>query len=159
MRSQKESKSRGAVLIAALLISMVLLLVGLGFLGQRRGQYQAAREAINRCRAEALSDAGLQDALGKLAKDYAFPPLHSADQSDFVYSETLKNSAGESVGTYSVTITIRYRRPPYNVVRVTSRGYLGSAQQPIASCVKTAEIDFDPTRIPFRVLFVTTNEG
>lgn len=150
---------RGAVLVAALLISMVLLLVGLGFLGQRRGQYQAAREAINRCRVEAVAEAGLQDALGKLAKDYTFPPLHSADQSDFVYSETLKNSAGESVGAYSVTVTVRYRRQPYNVVRVTSRGYLGSAQRPIATCLKTAEIDVDPSRVPFRVLFVTTNEG
>lgn len=34
-------RAQGAVLVAALLISMILLMVGLGFLGQRRGQYHA----------------------------------------------------------------------------------------------------------------------
>lgn len=105
------------------------------------------------------TDAGLQDALGKLAKDSLFPPLHSEDQSDFTYSEELQDSSGAAVGLYRVSITVRYRRSPYRLLRITSRGYLGGAQQPTAVSVKTAELDMDPARVPFRVMFVTTNEG
>ena len=66
---------RGSTLVMALFISVLLLIVGLGFLGQREGQYQAAQEQVYFVRAKALADAGLQDALGKLAKDIEFPPI------------------------------------------------------------------------------------
>lgn len=153
------SPRRGATLVAALLITMVLLMVGLGFMGQRRGQYEAAREAIKESQAAALADAGLQDALGKLAKDIGFPPLRSDDQSDFTYSEPILDAAGVEIGGFRVTVIMRYSLAPYRVVRIQSRGHLGDLRNPTASVLKTAEVDTDPGRQPFRILYVTTNEN
>jgi hypothetical protein len=141
------------------MLSIVLLMVGMGFLGQRRGQYEAARDYIEQVQAEAVAESGLQDALGKLAKDIGFPPLSSQDQSEFVYSEVLRDADGDQVGVYRVTITVRYAIGPYRVVRIHSLGLLGEQRNPRATCTKLAEVDIDPNRTPFQVLFVTTNEN
>lgn len=148
----------GAALLAALLLSTVLLLVGMGFLGQRRGEYTAALEHVRRSQAGALADAGLQDALGKLAKDVGFPPLRSDDQGSFVYSEELFNADGESVGFFQVTVDVRYQFRPYRILRIISRGMVGDRKNPTATVTRKAEIDIDEGRDPFRVLYVTTNE-
>lgn len=151
-------RDRGAVLLAALMLTTVMLLLGLGFLGQRRGQYRAAREFIQQSQAGALADAGLEDALGKLAKDVGFPPLRSNDQGSFTYSEDVADSTGQPVGSYRVAIDMRYSLQPYAVIRVTSRGLLGNGKTPTAVVSRTMEIDMAPERNPFRVLYVTTNE-
>jgi hypothetical protein len=144
--------------VASLMLSMVILLVGLGFMGQRRGQYEAAREAIEESQAAALAEAGLQDALGKLAKDIGFPPLRADDQTDFTYAETVRDDGGRDFGAFQVTVITRYSLNPYRVVRIQSRGVLGNLRNPTASALKTAEVDMHPGRQPFRILFVTTNE-
>ena len=152
------SLPRGIALLAALMISTVLFVLGMGFLGQRRGQSQAAREYLNQSQASALADAGLQDALGKLAKDVGFPPLRSDDQGSFVYSEEVFDSSNVSVGHFRVTIDTRYMLRPYEVLRVTSVGMLGDPKAPSASVSRRAEIDINVARQPFQILYVTTNE-
>lgn len=150
--------NRGAALLAALLLSTVLLLVGMGFLAQRRGEYAAALEHVRRSQAAALADSGLQDALGKLAKDVGFPPLRSDDQGSFVYLEEVFDAAGDSVGFFQVTIDVRYQFRPYRVLRITSRGMVGDRKKPTSTVTRKAELDIDEGRSPFRVLYVTTNE-
>lgn len=125
----------------ALFVSVLLLLVGLGFLGQREGQYRAAQEHLSYIRAKALADAGLQDALGKLAKDVDFPPIRSNDQSVFSYSETLLDPDGSLVGTFRVSVDAAYKDRPYSVLRISSVGILGPLDKPLARVVRSTEVD------------------
>ena len=132
---------RGSTLVMALFISVLLLIVGLGFLGQREGQYQAAQEQVYFVRAKALADAGLQDALGKLAKDIEFPPIRSVDQSVFSYSEEMRDSGGQLVGTFRVSVNAKYRDLPYAVLEISSVGLLGDPADPLARVERSIGVD------------------
>lgn len=162
--------SRAAALVAALLITALMFAVGVGFLGQRSGQYQAAQEQINYLQALAVADAGLADAYTKLSKDIDFPPLQATDQSVFSYQDDLLDNTGARVGTYRVSIDLEYRNFPFEIVRITSTGILGPVASPTAQVSRTMEIDIaelergsNPrSRIPnpdiFRTIGVRTNE-
>lgn len=162
--------SRAAALVAALLITALMFAVGVGFLGQRSGQYQAAQEQINYLQALAVADAGLADAYTKLSKDIDFPPLRAADQSVFSYQDELLDNAGTRVGTYRVSIDLEYQNFPFELVRVTSTGVLGDVASPTAQVSRTMEIDIaelergsNPLRLTpnpelFRTIGIRTNE-
>lgn len=156
---------RGSTLIVSLMLCAFLLVVGLGFLSQRAGQYQAANTALWRVRAQALADAGLEDARIKLAKDGSFPPLEGDDQEEFSYTEELRDAGGESLGFYTVHIDMRYRRLPYKIYRVTSRGRVGTLEAPRAQATRMGEFDVSPVErgttnlnpLFFRFRYVTSN--
>lgn len=136
--------NKGSTLVMALFITVLLLIVGLGFLGQREGQYRAAQEQLNFVRAKALADAGLQDALGKLAKDIEFPPIRSIDQSVFSYSEDVSNAAGQVLGSFRVSVNAKYRDRPYSILEISSIGTLGNPNEPLARVERSVEIDMAP---------------
>jgi Tfp pilus assembly protein PilX len=150
----------GSTLVAALLVSVVLLIAGLGFLGQRAAQNRAVNASILKLRSRALAEAGLQDALQKLSKDGQFPPLYANQQSEFTYLETV---AG--VGNYTVTVDITHRQPPYSVIRLTSTGRVGTPDTPQSDTQLSGELDVAPltrgTSNPnpnfFRLLYVRTS--
>jgi hypothetical protein len=104
--------ARGSVLIASLLLSSIILLVGLGFWGKRRAQYQATLSQRGQMVALSLAEAGLEEARIKLLKDRNFPPWQEGQQS-FSYRENL------AAGSYEVILRRLPREnppPPNNPV-------------------------------------------
>jgi hypothetical protein len=135
---------RGSTLVMALFVSVILLIVGLGFLGQREGQYRAAQEQLFSMRAKMLAEAGIQDALGKLAKDIEYPPIRANDQGVFSYSEDMLDSSGDLVGSFRVSIDTKYKNRPYEILLITSEGILGDPTDPQARVTRDVEIDIAP---------------
>jgi Tfp pilus assembly protein PilX len=131
-----------------LLLTAVLLVLGLGLLSERSSQYRATMQAGQSAMAEALAEAGLEDARVKLDKDADFPPLGAEDQLLFSYSETVNNLSGQPVGSYEVQVDLRWRRPPWEIVRVTSTGTVGSVDNPLSQSSTTMEIDVAPWKRP-----------
>jgi hypothetical protein len=144
---------------------VLLLVIGIGFLGQREGQYRAAQQQIYYIQAKALADAGLQDALGKLSKDIDFPPVRSNDQSVFGYQEIMRDTGGDRVGSFRVSVDVKYREPRYRVLRIRSLGILGAEDDPRARVERLVEIDMAttvrgsdaPNPNLFKVHFTKTN--
>lgn len=130
---------RGSTLVAALLVSVLLLVAGMGFLGQRAAQNRAANGAILHAQARALAEAGLEDAVQKLGKDSQFPPLRAESQTVFTYAEGFSDIHGDPLGQYVVSIDVTHRQTPYFIVKLTSSGHLGSPVQATAQLV--AELD------------------
>jgi hypothetical protein len=135
---------KGFTLMLVLLLTAILLVLGMGLLSERTSQYRAALQASQGAVAEALAEAGLEDARVKLEKDADFPPRGAEDQVLYSYSETVANLSGQSVGTYVIVIDQRWRRPPWQIVRVTSIGTVGTADNPLARASATIEIDVAP---------------
>jgi hypothetical protein len=125
----------------ALLTTVLLLIVGIGFLAQREGQYRAAQDQVYFVQAKAISNAGLQDALGKLAKDIDFPPIRANDQGIFSYMENIVDPSGVVVGSFRVSIDAKHRHRPYEVLEISSLGTLGNSTEPRAQVKRTLEID------------------
>ena len=129
--------SRGAVLIAALLVGTIILLAGLGFLARRRAQYAAAADANRANQALMLAQAGLEDFRVKLSKSQDFPPWRP-EQTVFAYSENFPG------GSYAVRVERRsgsrtvYPRQVYWLVR--SVGYAGPRGEPTAQRALEAEL-------------------
>ena len=132
---------RGSTLVVALLMISVLLVSGLGFLNQRRSQYEMAQKAGLQSAARALAEAGIEDFKAKLQRHVAFPPVAGEEQKAFEYIEPLENSAGEVIGTYEVSVDYRYITSPFRVYLVRSTGRLGDIADPDAT--RTLEIEVD----------------
>ena len=65
---------RGVALISVLLIGMLLFVLTLAFLTKQRLEHQSVSYQLQEARARALAQAGLEEVLVKLDKDYNFPP-------------------------------------------------------------------------------------
>jgi hypothetical protein len=128
-------------LIFVLLLSLVLLVMGMGFLSQRVGQNRAANKELRETQARALAEAGLEDVRIKLAKRNGFPPIDGRQQTNFLYVESLRDASGQSLGTYQVDIDATFASGPTWLMRITSRGFVGTPQSPEAEVVLFAEID------------------
>ncbi len=137
---------RGSTLVMVLLISLVLLLLGLGFLSKRSSQYAGARAVEDAARARALALAGLEGARARLSRDLAFPPPGDVDQLVFEYSENVFDRDGVTpVGAYVVRVDSTYAGEPTWLLRIRSTGLVGSAEHPRARRQLTAEVDLSPT--------------
>jgi len=139
-------KSRGgSTLVAALLISVVLLLAGMGFLGQRAAQNRAVNGALLNAQARALAESGIEDALQKLSKDNRFPPLNADSQTVFTYQETALDAGGNPLGESQVTVDVTYRQAPYSIIKLTSIGRVGPPGGPWqATAQLESELDVAP---------------
>ena len=136
---------RGSTLVAALLVSLVLLVASLGFLGQRAAQNRAVNASILRVQARAMAESGLEDAIQKLSKDGRFPPLFADKQTRFTYLETVTNGSGAIVGDFTVTVDVTHRGAPYSILKLTSTGRVGPVPTtPQAEMQLTAELDVSP---------------
>lgn len=133
---------RGFLLVSVLLITVLLLIMGLAFLGKRAMQYRRAALAETAAQARALAASGLEDTLAKFSTDLEFPPL-SNDQDVMTYTEEV-SVGGRDVGSYTVTIDGTHRNPPYSVWVVTSRGEVG--RPVVATRILKMEVDLSSKR-------------
>ena len=163
----KSAHQRGSTLVAALLVSVVLLLAGMGFLGQRAAQNRAVNGALLNAQARALAEAGLEDAIQKLSKDNRFPPFNADGQTVFTYQETAPDVSGNPLGQYQVTVDVTYQRPPYSIIKLISIGQVGPSNGPWqATAQLESELDVAPrvrgatTVNPnfFKLLFVRSGQ-
>jgi Tfp pilus assembly protein PilX len=120
-------EDRGAVLVFALLLASLFLVMGIGFLSQRASQNRAAKSALLEAQAQACAEAGLLDAQAKFSRWSSFPPLEDERQRDFSYVETVRDSGGNTLGSYEVTLDMTYAQEPHFIVRVSSVGRAGSS--------------------------------
>jgi hypothetical protein len=125
----------------ALILMGLFLIMGIGFLSQRVAQNEAARAFQSQVQAEALAQAGLSDAVTKLAKRSSFPPLEDKDQRLFVYTEPVTDGSGQVVGEYEVTVDMTYAKIPYGIARLTSVGRAGGPGRFVAERSLRAELD------------------
>lgn len=136
---------RGFMLVAALLLLSILMLLGMGLLGSRAARYEGAVLHAQFAQARGLARAGLEATRIKLLKDRDFPPPSEAGQAPFVYSEEVLDLDNTTVlGSYTVAIETRWRSRPYHVLRISSLGRLGPADNPQARAEIVAELDISP---------------
>ncbi len=132
---------RGFLLVVSLLFVIMLLLLGMGFLGSQAARHRASKRSAEMAQARALALAGLEDARAKLENDLRFPPPPSGpSQNEFSYSEKLPLPDGTD-GTYSVLIDRSYEGAPWEVLEVTSTGSIGPPETPTAQYSFKAELD------------------
>lgn len=137
-------RKRGFALVVSFLLLLVVFVLGLGFLGKRIALYKEALSARASSQARAAALAGMEDVRVKLEKDKSFPPAGSYQQQLFNYSEPLLSVAGSEVGGYHVTVDKRLQQLPYGLIRVTSVGWSGPADNPAATRKIYAELDISP---------------
>lgn len=139
-------RQRAFILILCLMIAVLLLVMGMGFLGKRSSQYRGSRLSAPALQAQALAEAGLEDARVKLLKDQDFPPEGADDQTVFSYTERLTDLSGNPVGLYTVTVQTRDRDLPVGIIDIQSAGtVLDENGRPVAHRVLAAELDVAPT--------------
>ncbi len=132
----------GSTLLAAVLVTALMLVMGLAFLGKRALQYQTTERSLAAAQARALAQAGLEDVRVKLLKDYQFPPRNGDEQTLFVYTEPLTElGSARPLGHYTVAIDRTFSREPYGILRITVTGHLGPKDDPVARSQIYAEYD------------------
>ncbi len=146
------SRRRGFLLVAALLITIILLVSGLGVMSAQASRYAATARIAEGMQAKNASLSGLEDVRVKLAKDVKFPPRKSKSrgQTKYAYSETLFADPDVPV-SYSVVVDFGLEREvqtpdrwqPYRwgLYRITVSGYVGPRDTPIAQSLLYAEYD------------------
>lgn len=155
---------RGFALIMVLLLIILLVTIGMAFMGKRSPQYDAAYQAALQVQARALAEAGLEDAHQKLMKDLFFPPLGDRNQTVFSYSEEVTEvGTGDVVGYYFVTVDFSWSQltptplesyPP--VITVRSQGVLGTdVTNPAATSRMKMEVWIDTDQVPKSPMRVT----
>jgi hypothetical protein len=135
---------RAFVLITALMVGVILLLLGMGFVGSQADRYRGVQRSAESAQARSLAVAGLEDARLKIQNDVLFPPPMAAGQTTFSYGERLDVGSPPIAGSYSVLIETAYNVDPYYVLSITSIGSLGDPNQPTAQYRITAEMDMRP---------------
>lgn len=149
--------TRAFTLVLALLIAVLLLVVGMGFLGVRALEFGSTPRFQQEAVAQALAEAGMEDARVKLEKDQFFPPVSGYGRDSFTYSEDVTDPDTSKgivvVGSYTVAVDCSKREQPYRVVRILSTGSAGPSRlNPTARYRIYAEIDVngldraDPTK-------------
>ena len=132
---------RGSALVAVLMVLAVLFVLGLAMLTKQVQAYQGSHLVLEGAQAQAVAEAGLEDARLKLEKDLDFPPRSTPDQTSFTYSEDLLDGSGRLVGTYEVTVDRLYAGPPTWLIRITVTGTCGPHGERASSQRLVAELD------------------
>ena len=136
-------KRRGSSIVAALLLGLLLLVLGLALMTRQIAFYRSATQAELRTRTRALALAGLEDFRLKLERDSNFPPQPDPSQTQFSYTEVLRDG-GNVVGTYTVRIDSTLAGNPWLLLQVHSTGRVGSADNGNQYSVN-AEFDLSTT--------------
>lgn len=102
-------RKNGSLLIAALMLFVLLLALGLGLMSTQSNRMKEARAQALSVQAKQLCLAAWQDARVKLGTDILFPPQGVLES--FAYSEDVSDGEGNFVGTYTVVIDVRFARP------------------------------------------------
>lgn len=139
MRQRAQS---GFMLAFGLMVMVLLLVMGLGFLGKQADAYRSAAFAEASSQALEVAMAGLEDARVKLMKDFNFPPPGETDQPQYSYTEVLRDPDGRAVGSYTVTVDSQWKGPPSSILKIDVWGYWGDPDNPPISRRRvTAEWD------------------
>lgn len=149
-----DSNQRGSTLIAALLISVVILVAGLGMLSQRVFQGKSLNERETAAQALALAQSGLDDCVLKLRRDYNFAPrmidgdlmAEEDRQTTFSYTEIITDRTGEDFGGYRVSVDAAERIEPSESLRIVAIGFVGDVDEPVAVREIRAEFNLNPRR-------------
>lgn len=137
-------KRRAFLLLTSLLLGVVLLLLGMGFISSQADRYGGVKRAAETAQARALAIAGLEDARVKIQNDIQFPPPMAAGQTTFSYGEVLDLGDPPILGHYNVVIETAYNQDPTFVLLVTSTGSIGDPNAPDAQYRIRAEMDMNP---------------
>ncbi|MFN8610024.1 MAG: hypothetical protein U0931_20955 [Vulcanimicrobiota bacterium] len=124
----------GYSLVLVLFLTLLFLILGLGFLESRSSQYQVAQGLISGLQAQALAEAGIADARAKLGRDWDFPPLGRRQQPEYTYGEEVAGSDGKLAGSFQVTVSRKWLQPPYSLIKLVSVGMARSRpdEKPLA---------------------------
>jgi hypothetical protein len=148
---------RGFLLVAALLITVILLVSGLGVMSAQASRYNASARIAEGIQAKNAAMSGLEDVRVKLAKDVKFPPRKSKarGQTKYAYSETLFEDPDDPNAEVSYSVVVDFalerevaapnRWEPYRwgLYKVTVSGYVGPRDTPIAQSQLYAEYNID----------------
>lgn len=137
-------RQKGFVLAMVLMLTVLFLIIGIGFISSKASIYKGVGQSGAEAQAEALAEAGMEDARVKLDKDPYFPPAGGLDQVVFSYSEDLADTAGNVVGSYEVQIDDTHKIYPFGVLKIRSIGRVGPRDAPTAQHTIEAELDVSP---------------
>ena len=147
MKTRKRVHRReGFLVVTALMILIILVLLGMGFLGSQANRYRSVVYSAQAAQARQLAVAGLEDARLKFQNDLDFPPPPAGpEQTTFSFCESVTmGPAGQQIqGNYQVIINTAYASDPYLVYEVQSVGSIGDPNQPLAQYVLTGEININ----------------
>lgn len=150
-------RDRGSALVAALLLSALLLIMGMASLALRSREIEQVRIGRDGLQAKLLAEMGVEEALVKLSKDLRFPP-DLGGRKVFGYSEVLYDAGGR-VGSYTVRVDVgdrveqesAYQDPDFWTLRITSWGHVERQAEvrqamwvPVATHRIVAELDMSP---------------
>ena len=125
-----------------MLLTLMLLVLSMGFITSRQVRYGGAVKAVAFGQAKSLAEAGMEDCRNKLQRDVDFPPIPPQGQTFFSYQEKVVDPWNTVIGYYTVTIDLTYAVAPYYTLRLQSTGLLGpNPTTPTAKCSITAEMD------------------
>ena len=143
-------RSRGFLLVFALILTVFIALIALGLLGIRKGGYASSQAVVNSVHARSLARSGMADIWTKLSKDPLFPGGAGDAQVKFSYREELRDTNDEVVGSYRVTID-RSDRLTHEVIRVESTGVAGALLEESSHCTIYGELSIKPGDFRFKV--------
>jgi Tfp pilus assembly protein PilX len=134
---------RGFLLVFGLLVMVLLLILGLGFLGKQADAYRSATQAAAASVAMECAMAGLEDARVKLTKDLQFPPPGDVEQLRFAYTEILNELDGATpIGSYTVTVDSHWAPPPVEILVIEVVGVAGDPADE-ASARRRLTVEYD----------------
>lgn len=113
-----------------LLLTGLLLVLGMAYLGMQGPEAQASQEAVSSAQAYQLARAGLEDAFCKLSKDKVFPPPGGLEQPTYTYGEQLADA-----GSYRVTVDVSRIEPPQSLIGIVSQGFAGNSRAEVSCWV------------------------
>ena len=147
------SNKRVFLLVACLLISSILLVLGLGFLTTKANDLKAAKQVALTAQARSLAWAGLERTRTKLEKDAHYPPPGSEEQLLYSYSEEILDPSGQPVGSYTVVLDQTHVQEPYYRLKIRCTGRVGQLTSPQSRYTLTAELDLDEASPRYFQLF------
>lgn len=125
-------KRRGSLYLMVLLLTGLLVVLGMAYLGMQGAEAQASLEAVSAAQAYQLARAGIEDAFCKLSKDKIFPPPGGLEQKTYTYGEQLSDS-----GSYRVTVDTSRIDPPQSLIGITSQGFAGASRAEVSCWVNS----------------------
>lgn len=120
-------RRRGSLYIVVLLVTGLLLILGMAYLGTQGPEMQASLEAVSTAQAYQMARAGVEDAVCKLSKDKVFPPPGGLEQQTFTYGEQLGD-----IGSYRVKVDVSRLGTTRSLIGVTSQGFAGASRAEVS---------------------------
>jgi hypothetical protein len=146
MRTRRHPDTRGALLIIALIMTMLLFGMGLAALSIASSKHKECIAIQNALVARSIAEAGMEDARVKCVKDIDFPPAGVAEETVFSYTEKLTDPENSStvIGDYVVRIDSS-RATTDRLLTIASTGCIrGKNNALIASRTISGQLDISP---------------